>query len=133
MKQRMLKICICCLMIALVVSGTATVISYYKKNRPNGDVRGLNEYNRWESNMIKENPDYNNLRILIDISEKRLYLLNGSELIKKYPIASGRPGHPSPIGSWKVVNKAKWGGGFGTRWMGLNVPWSVYQQEYGIG
>jgi len=112
-------------MAAFIISGASTVIDYYQ-DQHRGDVRGLNEYNQWEANMIKENPDYNDLKILIDISEKRLYLLNGSELIKKYPIASGRAGHPSPIGSWKVVSKGKWGGGFGTRWMGLNVPWGKF-------
>lgn len=99
----------------------------------NKNVRGLNEYIQWEYNMLAENPDYDNLKILIDISEKRLYLLNGNELIKKYAIASGRAGHPSPLGSWKVVDKRLMGGGFGTRWMGLNVPWSTYQGEYGYG
>lgn len=92
----------------------------------NKNVRGLNEYIQWEYNMLAENPDYDNLKILIDISEKRLYLLNGNELIKKYAIASGRAGHPSPLGSWKVVDKRLMGGGFGTRWMGLNVPWGTY-------
>ncbi|MEW8985790.1 MAG: L,D-transpeptidase family protein, partial [Bacillus sp. (in: firmicutes)] len=33
---------------------------------------------------------------------------------------------PTPLGTWKVISKAKWGGGFGTRWMGLNVPWGTY-------
>ncbi|ARE89474.1 L,D-transpeptidase family protein [Clostridium formicaceticum] len=85
-----------------------------------------NEYIQWEARMIQENPDYDDLKILVDISEKTLYLLNGNELIKKYPIASGRPGNPSPLGSWKIINKARWGGGFGTRWMGLNVPWGKF-------
>ena len=86
------------------------------------------EYVAWEHKMIDENPDYENLRILIDISEKRLYLLNGNEAIKTYPIASGKLSTPTPIGTWKVINKAKWGGGFGTRWMGINVPWGTLQQ-----
>lgn len=84
------------------------------------------EYVQWENKMIKENPDYDDLKILVDIAEKRLYLLNGNELIKKYPIASGKLESPSPLGAWKIINKAKWGGGFGTRWMGLNVPWGSY-------
>lgn len=84
------------------------------------------EYIAWENKMITENPEYENLKILIDISEKRLYLLNGNETIKTYPIASGKLNTPTPIGTWKIINKAKWGGGFGTRWMGLNVPWGTY-------
>ena len=103
-------------------------INYYRLGTPADQYVGeyFNEYILWESQMIKENPNYDNLKILVDISEKRLYLLNGNELIKKYTIASGRLSSPSPLGAWKITNKAKWGGGFGTRWMGLNVPWGRY-------
>lgn len=84
------------------------------------------EYIAWENKMLIENPDYEDLKILIDISEKQLYLLNGNELINKYSIASGKLDTPSPIGTWKIISKAQWGGGFGTRWMGLNVPWGTF-------
>ncbi|WP_243141183.1 L,D-transpeptidase family protein [Alkaliphilus pronyensis] len=59
-----------------------------------------------------------------------MYLLNGNVLIKQYTIASGKISSPSPLGYWKVTSKARWGSGFGTRWMGLNVPWGKCQQEY---
>ncbi len=84
------------------------------------------EYIAWEHKMITDNPEYEDIRILIDISEKRLYLMNGNDLVKIYPVATGKLDTPTPIGTWKVVHKAKWGGGFGTRWMGLNVPWGTY-------
>lgn len=84
------------------------------------------EYNQWEVNMIKENPDYENVKILIDISENRLYLLNNNELIKSYSVATGKKETPTPLGSWKVISKSGMGGGFGTRWMGLNVPWGQF-------
>lgn len=84
------------------------------------------EYIAWENEMKAQNPNYEDLKILIDISQKRLFLLNGNELIEQYPIASGRQETPSPIGLWKIVSKDKWSGGFGTRWMGLNVPWGNY-------
>lgn len=64
--------------------------------------------------------------ILIEIEEKTLYLFDNKEIVKKYPVASGKPGYPSPIGSWKVVNKGDWGEGFGGGWLGLNVPWGNY-------
>ncbi|MCC5912489.1 MAG: L,D-transpeptidase [Clostridiaceae bacterium] len=88
---------------------------------------------QWEHEMIKENPDYDNPKILVDISVKTLYLLNDNELIKTYPIASGKLSTPSPLGSWTVISKARWGGGFGTRWMGLNVPWGNCQEEHLAG
>lgn len=69
-------------------------------------------------------PEYD---ILIDLTQSMLYLFENNKLIKKYPIAQGKPDTPSPIGVWHITNKARnWGSGFGTRWMGLNVPWGVY-------
>ncbi|WP_297424968.1 L,D-transpeptidase family protein [Clostridium sp.] len=72
--------------------------------------------------------DYNNLAILVDISEEKLYLIDkeNNKIIKKYYIASGKPETPSPVGTWKVVRMGKWSGGFGTRWIGLNVPWGKF-------
>jgi len=64
--------------------------------------------------------------IFIEIEDKTLYLLQDGKCIKKYPIASGKPGWPSPLGFWKIVEKGDWGEGFGGRWMGLNVPWGKY-------
>jgi hypothetical protein len=46
---------------------------------------------------------------------------------KTYPIALGKPETPTPVGDLKVINKYQnWGSGFGTRWIGLNVPWGTY-------
>lgn len=69
-----------------------------------------------------------NLDILIDLGEERLYLIDVEEnvILKKYSVASGKPNTPSPIGTWKVIDMSKWSGGFGTRWIGLNVPWGNF-------
>lgn len=64
--------------------------------------------------------------IFIEIEDKTLYLLEDGVCVKKYPIASGKPGFPSPIGYWKIISKDTWGEGFGGRWMGLDVPWGKY-------
>lgn len=85
------------------------------------------EYQRWEDKLAEENPDYDNLIIYVDINAKTLYLLkDNKEVVKKYPVATGRPDRPTPIGAFKIVNKAKWDGPIGSRWMGLNVPWGSY-------
>jgi hypothetical protein len=80
-------------------------------------------------------PDY---FIFIEVEDNTLYLFQDGICIKKYPISSGAPGYPSPIGYWRIVNKGDWGEGFGGRWMGLNVPWGKYgihgtEEEYAIG
>lgn len=69
-----------------------------------------------------------NLAILVDLTEERLYLVNKEKniIVKKYSIASGKVETPSPIGTWKVIGMSKWSGGFGTRWIGLNVPWGTF-------
>ncbi|MCR2043357.1 L,D-transpeptidase family protein [Anaerosalibacter massiliensis] len=69
-----------------------------------------------------------NLSILIEVDRKALYLIDMDEnkVIKKYPVATGKPDSPTPLGTFKIVEKAAWGGGFGSRWMGLNVPWGKY-------
>lgn len=73
--------------------------------------------------ITKNQPEY---LILIKIEEKTLYLFEDGKCIKKYLIASGKPGWPSPIGEWKITNKDNWGEEFGGRWMGLNVRWGNY-------
>ena len=67
-----------------------------------------------------------NYVIFIEIEDKRLYVLEGNKAVKTYPIATGKSNFPSPIGSWNIVSKGSWGGGFGERWLGLNVPWGKY-------
>lgn len=76
----------------------------------------------YKTKSIKQ-PEYT---ILIEIDEKRLYLFEDGQLKKDYPISSGMRNMPSPIGTWKITNKEKWGEGFGGYWMGLNVPWGTY-------
>jgi len=66
------------------------------------------------------------LHIVINKAERKLYLYSDGEVFKTFPVAVGTPKTPTPVGEWKVVSKGIWGGGFGTRWMGLNIPWGIY-------
>lgn len=86
-------------------------------------------------NAINRDHEYS---ILIQIDEKKLYLYEDGTCIKQYPIASGRPHLPSPIGDWEITDKGKWGKSFGGRWLGLNVKWGNYgihgtTNQYSIG
>lgn len=76
-----------------------------------------------DSTHVDKKSEYS---IFIEIEDKILYLLQDGSCIKRYHIASGTPDNPSPIGTWKIINKGDWGKGFGGRWMGLNVPWGKY-------
>lgn len=64
--------------------------------------------------------------ILVDVESSRLYLLDNGKLIKEYSCSGGKWNTPSPIGTWEITKKAKWGEGFGGSWLGLNVPWGDF-------
>lgn len=67
------------------------------------------------------------LSIVINTYKRTLILYADGEVFKTYPVAIGKPSTKSPIGEWAIITKSKdWGGGFGTRWLGLNVPWGIY-------
>jgi len=71
--------------------------------------------------------DPDRLRIFIDRYTQTLTLYEGARPIARFPVAVGKESTPSPPGEWRVVHKDRgWGGGFGTRWLGLNVPWGIY-------
>ena len=65
--------------------------------------------------------------IWIDLPQKTLTLYQGTEVLKRYPIASGTWETPSPIGVFYITHRfAGELGGFGTRFLGLNVPWGQF-------
>lgn len=65
--------------------------------------------------------------ITIDLFQSKLFLIEEKKIVKEYPIAIGTELSPTPVGQFTIIEKSKaWGGGFGSRWLGLNVPWGVY-------
>ena len=69
---------------------------------------------------IPENPL--RLEFRINISAKTLSVYQNGVLIKEYPVATGKPTTPTPIGNFTVINKQlNPGGPYGTRWLGLSI------------
>ncbi len=67
--------------------------------------------------------------VVINRKEHSLSVYKEDKLLKKYPVAVGKPSTPTPTGSYKIINKAMNPGGvFGVRWLGLNIP----PRGYGI-
>lgn len=67
------------------------------------------------------------ITIEIDTYSRVLTLYADGKVFKRYPVAIGKPSTKSPVGEWAIISKSKdWGDGFGTRWLGLNVPWGIY-------
>lgn len=64
--------------------------------------------------------------IVVDLEARRLTVYSEGKPFKSYPVAIGKPSTPTPVGNWKITDKGMWGGGFGTRWMGLSIPWGRY-------
>ena len=59
------------------------------------------------------NSNNSKYKILVDVEESKLYLFEDNKIIKKYKCSGGKETTPSPIGTWKIILKAKWGEGFG--------------------
>ncbi|MFC3803178.1 L,D-transpeptidase [Cohnella sp. GCM10012308] len=66
-------------------------------------------------------------RIIVDLSDRMLYLLQDDTVVNGYPVGIGRMVTQTPTGEYRIVNKqAQPGGPFGAFWMGLSKP------HYGI-
>ncbi|MGI6588264.1 MAG: L,D-transpeptidase family protein [Peptococcia bacterium] len=72
-------------------------------------------------------PPSGEICLVIDTFRRKLIVMNDYKPYAQFPVAIGKANTPSPIGNWKIINKGvNWGTGFGTRWLGLNVPWGIY-------
>jgi lipoprotein-anchoring transpeptidase ErfK/SrfK len=62
-------------------------------------------------------------RIVVDLSDRRLYLYDGNALVKSYPVGIGKMLTRTPSGKFHIVTKqAHPGGPFGAYWLGLSKP-----------
>lgn len=70
---------------------------------------------------------YSQKRIHVYINDRSLHLINGSETLRTFPIAVGKPQTPTPTGAYQIINKiVNPGGVLGTRWLGLDIPNGPY-------
>ncbi len=65
--------------------------------------------------------------IHIDVESKQLTLFEGNEIIRCYTVATGAWETPTPVGVFRISHRFSGQmGGFGTCFLGLNVPWGDY-------
>lgn len=65
--------------------------------------------------------------IHVDVEQKRLTLWQGDELIRQYTVATGAWATPTPVGVFTITHRFSGQmGGFGTCFLGLNVPWGDF-------
>lgn len=79
------------------------------------------------SDQTRISPPQGKITIVVKVSDRILELYNDGKLYKKYRIAVGKSSTPTPIGEWIVIWKSfRSGDIFGTRFLGLDVPWGGY-------
>ncbi len=65
--------------------------------------------------------------IWVELDRMRLTVYENGEAAAVFPIAAGTGNTPSPIGAFRVSSRFMTDlSGFGTRFLGLNVPWGSY-------
>jgi hypothetical protein len=47
------------------------------------------------------------LRLVLRISQRRVFLYEGDQVIASYPVAVGKPGWETPVGTFKILHKVK--------------------------
>lgn len=68
-----------------------------------------------------------NYRIIVDLSDRMLYLLDNNIVVRGFPVGIGTMLTQTPVGTYTIINKApNPGGPFGAYWLGLSRP------HYGI-
>lgn len=66
-------------------------------------------------------------RIIVDLSDRRLYLLDGDIVVRAFPVGIGKMTSRTPTGEFAIINKqSNPGGPYGAFWLGLSKP------SYGI-
>lgn len=66
-------------------------------------------------------------RIIVDLSDRHLHLLDGNTVVRSFPVGIGKMVTQTPTGEFTIINKqANPGGPYGAFWMGLSKP------HYGI-
>ncbi|MEI6444685.1 MAG: L,D-transpeptidase [Nostocales cyanobacterium ELA583] len=97
-------------------------------------------------NQIKQSiPVLNRTQVIVDLSDRRVYVSQDNEIIASYPIAIGKKGWETPTGNFKILHKehdpiwrhpitgAVFAGGtdspLGDRWIGF---WSDGRNELGF-
>jgi len=65
--------------------------------------------------------------IHVDVEQKRLTLFQGDEAVRTYTVATGAWETPTPVGVFTITHRFSGQmGGFGTCFLGLDVPWGNY-------
>jgi len=59
----------------------------------------------WKNQELLARTDASNSHLKIDLKKQRGFLMNGDEVVIDYPICSGRRSHPTPPGTFYIIEK----------------------------
>ena len=79
-----------------------------------GFILVLKNNSSYES-IQTSNSNSSTYKILVDVEDSKLFLFEDNKVIKTYKCSGGKQSTPSPIGTWTITTKAKWGEGFGRK------------------
>jgi lipoprotein-anchoring transpeptidase ErfK/SrfK len=66
-----------------------------------------------------EAPARDEVRLVVDLSERMLYVMRGDEVVRDYQVAVGKPEHPTPTGDFKI-RRLVWN----PRWVPPESKWA---------
>lgn len=75
--------------------------------KPSVNPNSPAETDSTDSDDLNEESDAQTLHLEIQLSKRKVVLLQGKTTVKSYPIAVGRPGWETPKGKYKVIQKLK--------------------------
>ncbi|PSB01079.1 L,D-transpeptidase [Merismopedia glauca] len=85
-----------------------TVIN--NNSTPTGNIQLQTNPSVLPSSPTLDNPattPIQNLKLVLKLKERRLYLYRGDKLEVKYTVAVGKPGWETPTGNFKIIQKIK--------------------------
>jgi lipoprotein-anchoring transpeptidase ErfK/SrfK len=68
------------------------------------------------------------LSLVVSVGERRLHVVRGGTVVKSYPVAVGKPGHPTPRGSFQV-RRVIWN----PSWVPPRAGWAAGRKPKGPG
>lgn len=54
---------------------------------------------------VPERPLAGGVRVVVSLPQQRLYVFRDDELIATSPVSTGKPGHATPVGSFRILQK----------------------------
>src|SRR5688500_13333652 len=66
--------------------------------------------------------------LVVDLSDREIHVMRGEEVVRSYPVAIGKPAHPTPKGSFSI-RRITWN----PRWVPPQAGWARGKRARGPG